>query len=194
MNSLSTEKTMIIKEVAKALNVNEITIRRIIQEIYPDKLQHGKITYLNEIEVTAIKLTLQNSDKYVGVETDLEMLLWSKKVDAWKDKKIEILLVDNERMKPKEIAFDTFLSAENSLPVGDVGKLFGIGRTKFFQMLRDAEILDSHNVPFKDYLHHFEVIIKPIVINNKIKNIPVTMIRSSGIDYIQKRFKLARAS
>jgi len=95
MNELSKEKTMTIKEVAEIFGVSVETITAKIRELFPGKMKPGKTTYLNEIEVTAIKL---NSVKKYEPETDLEMLLLQKKLDIWKDEKIKLLT------KQKEVA------------------------------------------------------------------------------------------
>jgi len=86
---------MTIKEVAEIFGVSVETITAKIRELFPGKMKPGKTTYLNEIEVTAIKL---NSVKKYEPETDLEMLLLQKKLDIWKDEKIKLLT------KQKEVA------------------------------------------------------------------------------------------
>ena len=44
-----------IKEISSLFKVNEITVRRAIKELFPDKLENRKTTYLNEIETAQIK-------------------------------------------------------------------------------------------------------------------------------------------
>lgn len=63
MNELTNEKFMTIKEVADILNKDESTIRKIGKTIFPKIFKNGKITYLNEYQVTLIKLNLgKNSE------------------------------------------------------------------------------------------------------------------------------------
>ena len=46
---------MTVKEVAEALNVSEQTIRYWVRKLYPEQVENGKATMLDEIQVTAIK-------------------------------------------------------------------------------------------------------------------------------------------
>lgn len=194
MNELSKEKTMTIKEVAEVFGTSVETITLKVRELFPDKMKHGKTTYLNEKEVTLIKL---NSVKKYEAETDLEMMLLQKKLDAWKDRKIETLqnnlniaLFENQVLKPKALEYDLFISGKDFQEVGTVAKSFNIGRNKFFEMLRKEKILMDNNLPYAEYKKYFKVVYKPVSINGVIDNKPVTLFNPSGISYIAKRFKL----
>ncbi len=99
-----------------------------------------------------------------------------------------------EEWKPKVLAFETFLSAKNAQSVGVVAKMFGMGRNRFFQMLRDAKILMSDNIPYQDYMKYFEVIDKPIKVGDEIQNKPVTLITPAGIEYLGNRFGLVKTA
>lgn len=194
MNELSKEKTMTIKEVAEVFGTSVETITLKVRELFPDKMKHGKTTYLNEKEVTLIKL---NSVKKYEAETDLEMMLLQKKLDAWKDRKIETLqnnlniaLSENQVLKPKALEYDLFISGKDFQEVGIVAKSFNIGRNKFFEMLRKEKILMNNNLPYAEYKKYFKVVYKPVSINGVIDNKPVTLFNPSGISYIAKRFNL----
>jgi len=94
--------TMTIKQISEALNCSRDTIEYTIKKIMPEKMQQGKTTILNEVEVTAIKLELDKSSNFRNVSevnTDLEMLLLSKKVDQWKDNKITALQSKNQELE-----------------------------------------------------------------------------------------------
>jgi hypothetical protein len=88
MNELSKEKTVTIKELSAVLNLNERTVSRYVDRVYPNKKSNGLTTYLNEIEVTEIKksimknpnLDLDTADKVI---TDKEMEEMTVKVIAY---------------------------------------------------------------------------------------------------------------
>lgn len=104
MNELNNVKTMTVKEVANVFNVSERTVQRSIKKLFPDLVRNGFTTYLNEIQVTKIKMDIEKHHNLVSTdelpETELEMLLLDKKVSMWKDRKIaeqkEIIKEKNE--------------------------------------------------------------------------------------------------
>jgi len=94
-------KDMTISEVSDVLGVNEITVRRSIQKIFPEILEHGKKTSLNEYHVTLIKkdITTKYTDKNVGITTELEEALIIAKAMQLQQEKIERL---QGRLQEKE--------------------------------------------------------------------------------------------
>lgn len=58
---ISTDKLMTIKEVAEVLEVSRDLIEKRIKELYPHKMSKGRTTYLNELEVTELKLRIQEN-------------------------------------------------------------------------------------------------------------------------------------
>lgn len=121
-------------------------------------------------------------------KTDLEIEILVQQALLLQAEKIKKLSVKIKEMTPKAESFDKFLSAVNSQPVGDVGKMLNIGRTTFFKMLKKDGILDSNRVPYQSHMKYFEVIDKPVKIGKEIKNIPVTMVKPEGIDYLSKKY------
>lgn len=197
-------ESMTVKQVAETLGVSYSSIDRAIDKLFPDIKQNGKTTYLNEGHVTAIKLEVErhhnlfSTEKVTSAQTDLEMLLLSKKVDQWKDGKIATLQSENEKlhaeveeMKPKAIQYDSFLSNESHQRIGDVAKMFGLKSHKLFQMLRDAKILKENYVPYEPYEHHFKTVETPV---KGGFNVFTSYIKPSGVDYIAKRFNLQKSA
>ena len=69
------EPKMTIKEMAGIMGISERNLRRYVSRCFPDLMQNGKITYLNEIQVTRLKLEIEknpNLDADVQVKTNLE--------------------------------------------------------------------------------------------------------------------------
>jgi anti-repressor protein len=54
---------MTVKEVSSVLEVAETTVLKYIKKLFPDKLHSGKKCLLNEAEVTAVKLKLQQNQQ-----------------------------------------------------------------------------------------------------------------------------------
>jgi len=75
MNELSIEKTMTVKEVAKILNVTPKTIRKYVKIFFPDLMEHGKHTYLNEYHVTVVKMDMQRNQHLFGHCNEVDKIL-----------------------------------------------------------------------------------------------------------------------
>ena len=56
-----TEKMMTVREVAMAMGVSTDTVKNCIRRIMPNKMQNGKISFLNESEVALIKKDIFNN-------------------------------------------------------------------------------------------------------------------------------------
>jgi phage antirepressor YoqD-like protein len=187
MNDLTNEKTMTIKEVAEILKCSESLIREKIKTYFPDKMQNGIKTNLNEKEITVIKLDIQQNPHLAQsceVETDLEMMLLQKKLDLWKDRKIAELQKDNAIMKPKADAYDIFIDSSGLKSMNEAGKLLKIGRNKLFEILRKKQILMKNNLPYQKYLdlNYFEV---KNTVNNNI-NFSTPLLTPDGLCFIER--------
>lgn len=93
-----------------------------------------------------------------------------------------------ERDKPKVIAYDKFMQADNYQYIGDVAKLLGYGRNTFFKMLREKKILNAYNTPYQPYAKYFKITEKPIWKGDKYENELVIHVYSDGVDYLSKIF------
>ena len=61
MIELASEKNYTIKEVGGMNDTPVTTIRGVINRLYPDKMVHGKVTYLTEEEITEISKELKKA-------------------------------------------------------------------------------------------------------------------------------------
>jgi hypothetical protein len=55
------DKRMTVKEVADVLGVHYDTVASHVKQIFPELVRNGVTTYLNEMQVTAVKLEIQKS-------------------------------------------------------------------------------------------------------------------------------------
>lgn len=99
MNKFSKEKTMTVKEVANVYGCAENTILNSIRELFPEIIRNGKITYLNEIQVTAIKLKLDKHHNLSSTcelpKTDLEKELIINQAMLFQQEKVNKLKAEN---------------------------------------------------------------------------------------------------
>ena len=184
-------KQMTVKEVAEILNVNPETIKKYIRDLYPGILQNGKTTYLNELQVTEIKMSLQSNphlqQSLQVVNTDIEMALQLENVARYFKNKYEESQKQISELKPKAIEYDTFISNKSNQKIGDVAKLFGIKPNTLHQMLRDAKIMQENYTPYSQYQHLFKTVETPTPNGfNKF----TSYFLPEGITFIAKKFKL----
>jgi len=105
MNDLTTEKMMTVREVAEVLKVSGQAVRDAIKKLYPDSLINGVTTFLNEEQVTAIKLQIQSGgNRYlkdnfevINVKTDLEKELLIFQAMQFQQEKINKLQSEVEK-------------------------------------------------------------------------------------------------
>jgi phage antirepressor YoqD-like protein len=61
--AMNGDKRMTVKEVAQALGVSDRTVRDNVSKLFPGIARDGIATYLNEEQVTLIKLTIERSGR-----------------------------------------------------------------------------------------------------------------------------------
>lgn len=93
---------------------------------------------------------------------------------------------------PKAEKRDRLIEAENCKPIGDIAKVLGQGRNKFFAKLREDKILDKNNVPYQQYINsgYFKVKVTPVTIGFSIHNQTTTFVTAKGIDWLDNKYKL----
>ena len=70
--ALYNDKRMTVREVAEILGVQEQLVRKHTRELYPDLMENGVATYLNEKQITAIKQKMRPVTLVTGAITDIE--------------------------------------------------------------------------------------------------------------------------
>lgn len=90
-------------------------------------------------------------------ELALLVLAAEDRADA-QSARAEIAEQRNAELEPKAAAADALLDAEGTVSMGAVANMFGIGRTKFFALLRREKILQGDRRPYQDYADWFRVV------------------------------------
>ena len=113
----SNDKRMTVREVAKVLEVSADTIKRSIKELFPDLIQNGKMTYLNETQITAVKYNLRKTARVINTpKTELEEELIIQQALVLQQEKIKRLQAENESLKIEnhQLAITASEATENS--------------------------------------------------------------------------------
>lgn len=176
-----------------------------------DKIHSRNKERLDKFSVT-VKLVGTDNKTYetclYSAKGVYEICRWSKQtkandfmdwvwnlVDGIRKGELQLLQSQIEGNKPKLQFYNQCLSAHNNMTMLQVSKILKLkGRNRLFKFLRDEDILmtkaERHNIPRQQFIDsgYFEVVIKPMLIEGVVVDIPVTLVTPKGIQYILKRW------
>jgi DNA-binding Lrp family transcriptional regulator len=114
MNQLSSEVKMTVKEISQITGISERTIQEHAKNMFPEIIQNGKTTYLNEAQATAIKFKVERSGR-----TDLANLFTISNIKTKTEKELIIFQAwgyINEKIEnlKKNNSFDVLLQGYSS--------------------------------------------------------------------------------
>ena len=149
------DQRMTVKEVAEALNVSEQTIRYWVRKLYPEQVENGKATTLDEEQATAIKgwigsgrNDLANVREVGSVTTELEMKQKAAEVIGWLISEADRLSAELAKATPKIESFDALMRSEKTMSITDAAKHFGLHpKTEVFPYLRERGYLTMADIP-----------------------------------------------
>ena len=199
MNELSVygDQRMTVKEIADVLGVTEEAIKKHIRNLYPELMQNGMTTYLNQKQVTEIKQKMLPTTQVVGAVTDLEaaeMLLKSAthfKARFEQEKQARIEAERKLAEAEPDAAFTRLaIKSKDVISVNAAAKTLklGYGDKTLFKKLRNKKILMPDNVPYQTYISrgYFVVDECPILIGDFIKISKVTKVTQQGMVWLSK--------
>lgn len=194
---------MTVREVAEAMGVSLDTIKNCIRRIMPNKMQHGKTTYLDEKEVAFISKELKNNSQVLNqltyepasrvknTTTELEVLsnalsAFNALQDLYNQKEAEYKNIIAE----KQAILDRITNGKGCYSISQTAKALKLpyGNITLFEKLRNMQILNQDNTPKQEQINNgnFKVIVK--YINDKVGNKTVTLTTGKGLVYLAKKF------
>jgi DNA-binding Lrp family transcriptional regulator len=139
MNELAAGKTMTVREVAEVLGISPETVRANGKALYPDLFVNGVTTYLNEEQVTAIKLkiqghhNLQTTLEVQNIKTRLEKALLIQQAMRFQGEMIAELETENATLKqqaeadrPKVEMFDRARRSSDTLDMRRIAAVLNV--------------------------------------------------------------------
>lgn len=196
MNELATERTMTTKELASALNVSNMAIKRVLDKTNnlngSVKVENGKQTYFNEAQATAIKLELQkhhNITDRTAIDTignDLEGELLVQKAMAYQQQKIEMLQSQVNTMTPKAIAYDEYVDRGRFCNFRDAAKYLNVRERDLMALLRSRYIYTNsvgENRCYSEYTEFFAL--RPYTRGDTTRK--QLMLTMRGLEYFGKK-------
>jgi len=151
--ALNGDNRMTVKEVAQALGISDETVRANGKQLYPELFVNGKTTYLNEGQVTAIKLQIEKhhnlqSTLEVIPKTDLEKEMLILQAMQFQAERINILQSKLIELQPKAESFDALMKTETDMSITAAAKHFSLHpKAELFPYLRDNGFLTSKDLP-----------------------------------------------
>lgn len=194
------DKRMTVREVAEALGTAESTIRNKARELFPETVENGKATYLNEEQVFRLKKALVPRDLTLKSKVDsalsaLEIEEMTLKVISYHKAEADRLRADLAAAAPKVEFFDTVANSKDAITMRDVAAALNIpgwGRNQIFAFLRDWGILDDRNIPYREYQDrgYFRVVERTWSDPKGETHIALTtLVYQKGVDFIRRTIK-----
>lgn len=92
-------------------------------------------------------------------------------------------------LEPKAEFYDELMDADGTYSMLAVSKMIGWGRNVMMRELRRSGVLQSNNLPYQRYEHHFKVTPKTFVNRKTGETVPTatTTVWPTGIEFIRKK-------
>lgn len=146
------------------------------------------INAFNEMEAKLKETAIAKPDSYMIADPVERAKRWIEEEQARQE-----LQRSNELMKPKAEFYDTVVSTESLLSMGDTAKLLdmGVGRNKLFKFLKERKILMDDNMPYQQYVDrgYFKVVESYYMAGDNKVIAKTTYVKQKGVDYIRKLLK-----
>lgn len=146
-----------------------------------------KIKYINAFNEMEKQLANKNTLALPDFSNPAEAArAWANEYEA-KQK----ALAENAIMKPKADFYDTVVSTESLLSMGDTAKLInkkGVGRNNLYKILKARKILMADNIPYQQYIErgYFKVVENYYMAGDNKVITKTTYVKQKGVDYIRK--------
>lgn len=203
MDFIGEEKKMTVREVAEAIGYEQETLRKKVKELFPDIVEIGKATLLNEMQVYTLKNSLLPrtpalKSRVQSAVTALDIEEMTIKVLQYHTAEAARLRAENVELKeqaaiaaPKAEFYDTVTQSADTLDFSAVAKVLnipGMGRNKMLEPLRARGILRFNNEPYQPFVDRglFKVVEVPIRRGTQIEIKPKTVVFQKGVDFIRK--------
>jgi phage antirepressor YoqD-like protein len=180
-------KTMTIKEFADLVGVEPESVKKHIREIYPDLMQNGITTLLNEEQITRIKARMRPTPLVVGSVTDLEMIERAMSVQVWALAKIEEQRKALLEAQPKIEFFDAVADSKGDRTIMEAAKLLKIPKPRsLYETLRLRGVLSNDNIPYQRYI--LDGFFRVNLTERNGRTYSTTYVTNKGLNWLQKKF------
>ncbi len=188
-NLPTSEIKMTLLEIARSLNIEDRTVRKYVSKLFPGLMRNGVATYLNEEQVTLLKLDIQQNQhlerSFQLPKTDLEKELLIQQAMKFQSEKIEVLQAQLEDAQPKIEFHDQVGDSEGLYSIGETAKLLEAGRNRFFKRLREEKIFMG-TLPYQSFIDRGYFEVKTSTHNGYVQKQAFTT--PKGLQWLHKKF------
>lgn len=204
MELIGQEKKMTVKEVADVLGYEKDYLRKKVKELFPESVQNGIETTLNEHQVFKLKqylvprtldMKVQGENAVTEIEKQQTIMLAMQYLqDGYNAMKSRAIEAESklEIAAPKAEFYDQVAESKDAIDMRTVAAVLnikGMGRNKIFDKLRELEILDDDNKPYRKYQDsgYFRIIETKFIDSYGDAHINIkTLVYQRGLDFIRK--------
>jgi phage antirepressor YoqD-like protein len=188
---------MTVGKVSEVLGVSENTIRRSLNELFPDLAKNGKVTLLDEKQVTAVKMNLRKNSRVAAQpKTDLEKKLIVAQAIQFLQEEIEELRSQNAELKPKAETLDKITATASDVSVRELAAVLALprlGQNNLFLRLREDGYIDGFNRPYRQYIENGLMYEKEYYVAGLNTTKTQLRITQKGVAYFAKKYAEAAA-
>lgn len=117
------------------------------------------------------------------------LLLAAKQAEKIEEQEIKLL-----EQKPKVEFYDQIIDSKTAINMQEVAGVIniqGLGRNNLFKFLREQEILNFRNIPYRKYIEtgYFTVKERSVMIRGVEEVKIVTLVNQKGVDFIRKKIE-----
>lgn len=197
---------MTTKDIAKALNISDRWVRNTIEKlrnnnsaVFEDICLNSQGGFLlNETQVTAIKLELQNHSKVnaLSPKTLLEKQLLIQQAMQLQSEMIEELQAENERQKaqlteqaPKIEMYNKLVDRSFCKCLRDTAQFIGEHEKHFLQVLQDKKVIYKHAGHYRAYADYADCFELKVYTYGENKTGQQLLVNIKGLELVKKIFK-----
>lgn len=146
------DRRMTVREVAEVFGVSERVVQLSVKRLFPDAVQNGKLTLLDEAMATAVKRDLQGHHNLEGTfevaTTALEIEEMTLKVIAYHKAEAERLREELAAAAPKIACANALMASDRTMSITDAAKHFSLHpKLEVFPYLRARGYLTRDSLP-----------------------------------------------
>jgi phage antirepressor YoqD-like protein len=192
------DKLMTVKEVAEVLRVDISTVTKRVRELFPQKVRNGVTTYLDEAEVTLLKMELQHnghlgqlSEVAAMPKTDLEKELIVQQALVYQQEKINALTNRLAIAEPKAEVLDKITATKSDISVRGLASILAVpnlGQKKLFKKLREDGYIDRFNHPYRQHIESGIMYEKEYYIPQLDTTKPQLRITQKGVAHFARKY------